>query len=108
MFSTRRRHTCCVLVTGVQTCALPIWGGVEGARPMMFVEGRGLGHIAAHREFHLDRVDAGFGAAVVARRPAAAEAAVDDLGVSEIRSASCRERVCQYVLYSLVACSVNT
>src|SRR3546814_3146388 len=25
-FSTRRRHTRCVLVTGVQTCALPIFG----------------------------------------------------------------------------------
>src|SRR3546814_9881253 len=27
-FSSRRRHTRCALVTGVQTCALPIW--VEG------------------------------------------------------------------------------
>src|SRR3546814_2608623 len=24
--SSRRRHTRCALVTGVQTCALPIWG----------------------------------------------------------------------------------
>src|SRR3546814_9989878 len=24
-FSSRRRHTICALVTGVQTCALPIW-----------------------------------------------------------------------------------
>src|SRR3546814_3061979 len=24
-FSSRRRHTSCALVTGVQTCALPIW-----------------------------------------------------------------------------------
>src|SRR3546814_321886 len=24
-FSSRRRHTCCALVTGVQTCALPIF-----------------------------------------------------------------------------------
>src|SRR3546814_15138459 len=24
-FSSRRRHTICELVTGVQTCALPIW-----------------------------------------------------------------------------------
>src|SRR3546814_16516744 len=28
-FSSRRRHTRCALVTGVQTCALPIWR--EGA-----------------------------------------------------------------------------
>src|SRR3546814_5946229 len=27
-FSSRRRHTRCALVTGVQTCALPIFGGV--------------------------------------------------------------------------------
>src|SRR3546814_11983569 len=26
-FSSRRRHTRCALVTGVQTCALPIWHG---------------------------------------------------------------------------------
>src|SRR3546814_6937819 len=28
-FSSRRRHTRCALVTGVQTCALPIYTGVE-------------------------------------------------------------------------------
>src|SRR3546814_9498639 len=27
-FSSRRRHTSCALVTGVQTCALPIFSGV--------------------------------------------------------------------------------
>src|SRR3546814_9663477 len=27
-FSSRRRHTRCELVTGVQTCALPIWSGM--------------------------------------------------------------------------------
>src|SRR3546814_18808720 len=26
LLSSRRRHTRCALVTGVQTCALPIWG----------------------------------------------------------------------------------
>src|SRR3546814_2562285 len=29
-FSSRRRHTICALVTGVQTCALPIFGAVRG------------------------------------------------------------------------------
>src|SRR3546814_8554871 len=29
LFSSRRRHTRCALVTGVQTCALPIWGGID-------------------------------------------------------------------------------
>src|SRR3546814_4933191 len=29
-FSSRRRHTRCALVTGVQTCALPIFARMEG------------------------------------------------------------------------------
>src|SRR3546814_6065127 len=29
-FSSRRRHTRCALVTGVQTCALPIYGAQAG------------------------------------------------------------------------------
>src|SRR3546814_2854030 len=29
-FSSRRRHTRCALVTGVQTCALPICSGEDG------------------------------------------------------------------------------
>src|SRR3546814_7133674 len=31
-FSSRRRHTRCALVTGVQTCALPIWSTRPEAR----------------------------------------------------------------------------
>src|SRR3546814_10576511 len=31
-FSSRRRHTRCALVTGVQTCALPISGGSRSTR----------------------------------------------------------------------------
>src|SRR3546814_17287111 len=31
-FASRRRHTRCALVTGVQTCALPIFGGDGEAR----------------------------------------------------------------------------
>src|SRR3546814_13957914 len=34
-FSSRRRHTRCALVTGVQTCALPIWpAATKPAIPM--------------------------------------------------------------------------
>src|SRR3546814_1355375 len=29
-FSSRRRHTRCALVTGVQTCALPIFASIDG------------------------------------------------------------------------------
>src|SRR3546814_2631131 len=32
-FSSRRRHTRCALVTGVQTCALPIWPSAGGDGP---------------------------------------------------------------------------
>src|SRR3546814_4208660 len=37
-FSSRRRHTRCALVTGVQTCALPICGhfGVQGDHAVRF------------------------------------------------------------------------
>src|SRR3546814_12572790 len=49
-FSSRRRHTRCALVTGVQTCALPICGagGAAGRRgagthhPLRVLGGRGL------------------------------------------------------------------
>src|SRR3546814_4100820 len=32
-FSSRRRHTSCALVTGVQTCALPIYFGLDTTAP---------------------------------------------------------------------------
>src|SRR3546814_7365820 len=37
-FSSRRRHTRCALVTGVQTCALPIFR----------IGGQGCAHLVAH------------------------------------------------------------
>src|SRR3546814_8298121 len=36
-FSSRRRHTSCALVTGVQTCALPISAGLLNRSPRRFV-----------------------------------------------------------------------
>src|SRR3546814_19801840 len=53
--SSRRRHTRCALVTGVQTCALPICGdatqaqGVLGLRWRLFDFGRVDAEIAAAR-----------------------------------------------------------
>src|SRR3546814_15625181 len=44
-FSSRRRHTRCALVTGVQTCALPISGLVTGQVDVAF---DGLGSSASH------------------------------------------------------------
>src|SRR3546814_2218637 len=43
VFSSRRRHTRCALVTGVQTCALPIsasWPLISGGTHMQFRETR--------------------------------------------------------------------
>src|SRR3546814_2450114 len=76
-FSSRRRHTRCALVTGVQTCALPIWEGqrIGGNKPVRLLGERPL---LAH-----------------AIENAAAQS--DCVAVAEIGSASCRERVCQYV-----------
>src|SRR3546814_4962686 len=34
-FSSRRRHTRCALVTGVQTCALPIWARAQRRAPTL-------------------------------------------------------------------------
>src|SRR3546814_9402814 len=36
VFSSRRRHTRCALVTGVQTCALPILPGAAGGGAGVF------------------------------------------------------------------------
>src|SRR3546814_5830077 len=39
LFSSRRRHTRCALVTGVQTCALPIcWSLIRGHRYQVLEE----------------------------------------------------------------------
>src|SRR3546814_8329463 len=48
-FSSRRRHTRCALVTGVQTCALPIYVGREPER----VEGDRVAGIALDRSHEL-------------------------------------------------------
>src|SRR3546814_3873511 len=81
-FSSRRRHTRCALVTGVQTCALPI--SLVGVIAKMEHEG-----IKVDREA-LSRLSAEFTAGI-----AALEEEIHAL--AEIGRASCRERVCQYV-----------
>src|SRR3546814_9488535 len=50
-FSSRRRHTRCALVTGVQTGALPIFLPGQESGPLlagMTAEPIALGHVAAH------------------------------------------------------------
>src|SRR3546814_3440399 len=92
-FSSRRRHTRCALVTGVQTCALPISDAAAE-------------HEAVHRDDHRQRIAMhGAEAAVVAGidRDDALRMGVElldvDAGAEAAASgrASCRERVCKYV-----------
>src|SRR3546814_18505008 len=89
-FSSRRRHTRCALVTGVQTCALPI---SEPDRGDLYRPGRaGAGrHAKADRVF-LNRAHGLRNPGYVPR---------------EIGRASCRERGCQYVWISVVAVSLK-
>src|SRR3546814_3907560 len=71
-FSSRRRHTRCALVTGVQTCALPICSRTSRpTRPYSWAI-TGQPRLAAHIRTPLDPT-------------------------KQIGRASCRERVCQYV-----------
>src|SRR3546814_4495291 len=87
-FSSRRRHTRCALVTGVQTCALPIYRMKEGELP------EGLPEIELLSEQDMPIASVLNKAALVKN----AAVARDLLGSGgEIGRASCRERVCQYV-----------
>src|SRR3546814_13109140 len=109
-FSSRRRHTRCALVTGVQTCALPI-SGPGGSH--LYYKGLmdRLGITA-----HIYRVGT-FKSAVepFLRADQSPEAKQADLAYAnvlwgkwlEIGRASCRERVGQSVVISVVAVSLN-
>src|SRR3546814_1731802 len=90
-FSSRRRHTRCALVTGVQTCALPILD--QGTRAAAVAQAKaGLEQADAG----LQQAQANFdtNAELRAKGLAAPNTARD---LEEIGRASCRERVCQYV-----------
>src|SRR3546814_16999179 len=62
-FSSRRRHTRCALVTGVQTCALPIWYGADTAGGGLLIAWRlifgalALNYVVAHVAWRLDIYD---------------------------------------------------
>src|SRR3546814_7190277 len=104
-FSSRRRHTRCALVTGVQTCALPILNAIRPLR----VEGH-IGRIvvSTERPDMLDSLAAqGFAVDDVeflkaSGSPSQSVAqALETLGAplfvtTEIGTASDRESVCQY------------
>src|SRR3546814_7860186 len=66
-FSSRRRHTRCALVTGVQTCALPISAHTDGNHPERTFQSRLLGTselpiiVLAHGGFSLQADSSGQG-----------------------------------------------
>src|SRR3546814_6597581 len=99
-FSSRRRHTRCALVTGVQTCALPIcgWSARRSRRDWRSVRYGTLWFFPLVGFGALQAAQIGAPAAElgdVARTGDAAGFA--DEAFHEIGRASCRERVCQYV-----------
>src|SRR3546814_6434845 len=58
-FSSRRRHTRCALVTGVQTCALPIAAVALRAEKLMFLtQGRTVRNADGSIDTELARKDA--------------------------------------------------
>src|SRR3546814_1853661 len=88
-FSSRRRHTRCALVTGVQTCALPISSGAP-VFPYIKPFGAHL-FLSANPESVRTALENGVGAATILPSKAAGFAS------EQIGRASCRERVCPYV-----------
>src|SRR3546814_15959977 len=111
-FSSRRRHTRCALVTGVQTCALPIlplasgsWADWQGgelilAEPAQWGGSKPGGILLRHNGLHIELVI----------DPASAIGKTDPAGIADvileaalttrinkIRKASCREKGCTYV-----------
>src|SRR3546814_5564817 len=81
-FSSRRRHTRCALVTGVQTCALPILDAIA----------RRLGAGKRTLQRRIEAEGTSYQAVLNATREALARHYLEQIG-----RASCRERVCQYV-----------
>src|SRR3546814_5062479 len=94
-FSSRRRHTRCALVTGVQTCALPISPRCARLclrdRPGVPIRQEGFGEVEHVRRRATATATARRAAAAAAARPADDAAAGGEIG-----RASCRDRVWQY------------
>src|SRR3546814_3682772 len=94
-FSSRRRHTRCALVTGVQTCALPIFeesleiakenNGFSLDTEMRAEDWKGL--VAEYKAIVADQW----------KKPLPQDVNDQLWGAIKIGRASCRERVCQYV-----------
>src|SRR3546814_8891586 len=102
-FSSRRRHTRCALVTGVQTCALPISSQSPLKSPIKL---GGVHHAAYRCRDAKETVEWYERMLGMTYTTAFAEDHVPSTGaydpymhvfLDEIGRASCRDRVCQYV-----------
>src|SRR3546814_10546189 len=100
-FSSRRRHTRCALVTGVQTCALPI---SDDSMALSILRTHAESSMTRTRIFPLTSCSLEklhfTGNRIGLELVQVAALAHHD---GEIGRASCRERVCQYVSISVVA-----
>src|SRR3546814_7096102 len=96
-FSSRRRHTRCALVTGVQTCALPIWqiAAIERPLPKKGIAVAATGHPGIDRALG-GGLPRGRLHEVFAAEPDDAGSAAGFASM-QIGRAACRERGCQYV-----------
>src|SRR3546814_4313394 len=90
-FSSRKRHTSCALVTGFQTCALPIcFGGYKVTREEVIE----FASKYDPRPFHLD--DEAAAKTHFCRLSASGwHTCAMTMAMMEIGRPSCRERVCQ-------------
>src|SRR3546814_10476290 len=106
-FASRRRHTRCALVTGVQTCALPI---LECAMFQIAIFGqRSLTHEEDRHRTNEHRADTetdGDDEQVV-RKSERTDHAVEREARVKNGSATSRERVCQYGYISVDTVTVN-
>src|SRR3546814_1689669 len=96
--SSRRRHTICALVTGVQTCALPIFNEIDfnntgdkhafgDVYEQVLKDLQSAGNAG---EFYTPRAVTQFMVDML-------DPQLDELVLDQIGRASCRARVCQYV-----------
>src|SRR3546814_8964776 len=96
VFSSIRRHTRCALVTGVQTCALPI------SAPVMATPSEDQLPAWTKGYFDIHHISTGRGNATYFVFPDGSTMLIDageadPSFVEKIGRASCRERVCQSV-----------
>src|SRR3546814_8440705 len=111
-FSSRRRHTRCALVTGVQTCALPILAQANAAINSARVDVGNLSAGLATTQVDIAKAkeDIAFAEVNFQRQAAlmdkgfttraaydASRHAVEQARASQVGRASCRERECKYV-----------